>query len=134
SLAHTLDTALDRMPGLLGIDSLGVYLRDDGRLETGASRDITGPHAAVAERLLELALGPFRARGIVAFTDAAGDRHLESVRAAVTEAGIEAAHAVPLIAHGDVIGLLAVYPRRGISLSPDQAALLAALAGQVAVA
>ena len=32
------------------------------------------------------------------------------------EAGIEAAHAVPLVAHGDVIGLLAVYPPRGRAL------------------
>ena len=134
SLAHILDTALDRLPGLLGVSALGVYLRDDGRLETAASRGVTGPHATVAERLLELALGPFRARGLVAFPDAARDRHLHPVRAAVTEAGIEAAHAVPLVFHGDVIGLLAAYPPRGRALTSDQSALLAALAGQVAVA
>ena len=46
------------------------------------------------------------------------------VRAAATEAGIEAAHAVPLVAHGDVIGLLAVYPPRGRALTSDQSALL----------
>jgi serine phosphatase RsbU (regulator of sigma subunit) len=134
SLAHTLETAVDRVPGLLDVRTVGVYLLDDGRLETAASREIAGPHAVVAERLLQLALGPFRARGLVASVDAAQDRHLEDVRAAVTEAGIEAAHAVPLVAHGDLIGLLAVYPPRGRSLTADQSALLAALAGQIAVA
>ncbi len=134
SLAHTLDTAVDRVPNLLGVGSLGVYLWADGRLETAACRDVTGPHAAVAERLLELSLGPFRARGLVGFPDAPRDRHLAPVRAALGEAGIEAAHAVPLLVHGDVIGLLAVYPPSGFELAPDQAALLVALAGQIAVA
>ncbi len=134
SLAHTLDTALDRVPSLLGVSALGVYLRHDGRLETAASRGVAGPHAAVAERLLDLALGPFRARGLVAFPEAAHDRHLAPVRSALGEAGIEAAHAVPLLVHGDVIGLLAVYPPHGRQLTADQSALLSALAGQIAVA
>ncbi len=134
SLAHTLDTALDRVPGLLGVGALGLYLREDGRLETAASRDVTGPHAVVAERLLDLVLGPFRARGLVASSDAAGDRRLATVEAALGEAGIEAVHAVPLLVGGEVIGLLAVYPPRGWELTADQSALLAALAGQIAVA
>jgi len=134
SLAHTLETALDRVPALLDVSALGVYLRDDGRLEPAASRDVSGPHTAVAERLLELALGPFRARGLVASPDAMHDRHLAPVRGALGEAGIEAAHAVPLVVRGDVIGLLAVYPPRGRELTADQSALLAALAGQIAVA
>ncbi len=134
SLAHTLETALDRVPSLVGVSALGVYLREDGQLETAASRDVTGPHVAVAERLLELALGPFRARSLVAVPEAAHDRHLAPVRAALAEAGIEAAHAVPLLVRGDVIGLLAVYPPRGRQLTSDQSALLSALAGQIAVA
>jgi serine phosphatase RsbU (regulator of sigma subunit) len=134
SLAHTLDTALDRVPDLLDVSALGVYLRDDGRLEPAASREVAGPHTAVAERLLELALGPFRAHGLVASPDAVHDRHLAPVRGALGEAGIEAAHAVPLVVHGDVIGLLAVYPPRGRELTADQSALLAAVAGQIAVA
>ncbi len=134
SLAHTVETAIDRVPDLLGVRALGVYLWQDGRLETAASREVTGPHAAVAERLLDLALGPFRARGLVSFPDAARERHLAPVRAALGETGIEAVHAVPLLVHGDVVGLLAVYPPRGQSLVDEQAALLTALAGQIAVA
>jgi sigma-B regulation protein RsbU (phosphoserine phosphatase) len=134
SLAHTLETAVERLPRLLDVRTVGVYLLDDGRLETAACREIAGPHALVAEHLLQLVLGPFRARGLVVSVDAAQDRHLEAVHAAVTEAGIEAAHAVPLVAHGDLIGLLAVYPPRGRALTADQSALLAALAGQIAVA
>ena len=41
---------------------------------------------------------------------------------------------MPLIVRDDVIGLLAVYPERGRRPSENEAALLAALAGQLAVA
>ena len=58
-----------------------------GRFETAAAAEVTGPHSVVAERLLDLALGPFRARGFVASTDAARDRHLAAVRAAVAGGG-----------------------------------------------
>ena len=132
SVAHTLETAADRIPGLLEIDALAVYLEQDGRLETAVARSVTGPHVTVAERLLELARGPFRARGCVAFPEAAHARHLAPVRAALGETGIEAAHAVPLILHGESIGLLAVYPPRGRELSAEQSALIAAVAGQIA--
>jgi serine phosphatase RsbU (regulator of sigma subunit) len=134
SLAHTLETAVVRLPRLLDVRSVGIYLRRHGRFETAAASEVTGPHSIVAERLLELALGPFRARGFVASTDARTDRHLAPVRAAIEEAEIEAVHAVPLVAQGDVIGLLAVYPQEGSALTDDQSALLAALAAQIAVA
>jgi serine phosphatase RsbU (regulator of sigma subunit)/putative methionine-R-sulfoxide reductase with GAF domain len=134
SLAHTLETAVVRLPRLLDVRSVGIYLRQHGRLETAAACEVTGPHSVVAERLLELALGPFRARGFVAAVNAPTDRHLAVVRAAVEEAAIEAVHAVPLVAQGDVIGLLAVYPQAGRALTDDQSALLAALAAQIAVA
>ena len=134
SLAHTLETAVVRLPRLLDVRSVGIYLRQHGRLETAAASEVTGPHAVVAERLLDLALGPFRARGFVASSDTGVDRHLQPVRAALEEAGIEAVHAVPLVAQGDVIGLLALYPQAGRALTDDQSALLAALAAQIAVA
>jgi serine phosphatase RsbU (regulator of sigma subunit) len=134
SLAHTLETAVNRLPRLLDVRAVGVYLREHGRLETAACCEVAGPHAVVAERLLELVVGPFRARGCVASTDVARDRHLAPVHATLAEAGIEAAHAVPLVAQGDVIGLLAVYPPLGRALTDDQSALLAALAAQIAVA
>ena len=134
SLSHTLETAVVRLPRLLDVRSVGIYLRQHGRLETAAACEVTGPHSVVAERLLELALGPFRARGFVAATNARANRHLVPVRAAVEEAAIEAVHAVPLLAQGDVIGLLAVYPQAGRALTDDQSALLAALAAQIAVA
>jgi serine phosphatase RsbU (regulator of sigma subunit) len=134
SLAHTLETAVARVADLVGVEAVAVYLRDESRLAAAAARAVAGPHVAVAERLLELALGPFRVRGAVSIADATADRRLEQVRGAVGGAAIEAAHAVPLLAHGDVIGLLAVYPRQGRSLGSDEAALLAALGAQLAVA
>ena len=130
SLAHTLETAVDVVAELLGVTSVALYLRgDDDRLTAAAERGLAGPHVRVAERLLELALGPARARAVVAVHDVATDPHLRDVRDAAREAGIDGALAVPLLVRDSVVGLLAVY-----SSSVPDAALLAALAGQLAVA
>ncbi len=134
SLSHTLETAIDRVAALLGVEQLAVYLREEGRLAVAAEKNLVGAHAEVAEHLLELALGPFRARGQVAFAGALEEPRLTQVRGALTETGIEAVHAVPLLAHDDLIGLFAVYPQRGRSLTEGEADLLQALAGQLAVA
>jgi serine phosphatase RsbU (regulator of sigma subunit) len=133
SLAHTLETAVERVAELLGAERLAVYLRDDGRLAAAAGRGLAGPHVRVAERLSDLALGRFRGRGILVVEDAA-DPQLAPVADAVAEAGIEAAIALPLRVHDDVIGLLAVYPPRERPPSPHEAAFLSALASQLAVA
>jgi serine phosphatase RsbU (regulator of sigma subunit) len=134
SLAHTLETAVGHVAELLGTDRLAVYLRSGGRLEAAAGGAIGGPHLRVAERLLDVALGPFRARGIVVADDVQTDPHLRAVAIAAAEAGIEGVIAVPLLVADDVIGLLAVYPPRGRRLSENEAGLLAALASRLAVA
>ena len=127
SLSHTLETAVDRVSALLGVDSLAVYLRDEEqRLTVAEARGLTGPHLEVAERLLELSQGPFRARGILAIHEAALDRRLPE--------GIEAAVAVPLTVTDELIGLLAVYVPAGRALAADETALLSALAVQLGVA
>jgi serine phosphatase RsbU (regulator of sigma subunit) len=134
SLAHTLETAVERVAELLGAERLAVYLREEGRLTAAAGRGLAGPHVRVAERLSDLALGRFRGRGILVVEDAAADPQLAPVADAVAEAGIEAAIALPLRVHDDVIGLLAVYPPRERPPSPHEAAFLSALASQLAVA
>ena len=59
-------TAIEHVSGLLGAERLAVYLSSEpGRLEPAAERELTGPHARVAERLLELLLGPARGRGLL---------------------------------------------------------------------
>ena len=129
SLAHTLDTAVDVVAELLGPPAVALYLRgEDDELTAAAERGLAGPHARVAERLLELALGPARARAIVEIADVAHDPRLHDVRDAAREAGIEYALAVPLLVRESVVGLLAVYA------PVEDASLLAALAGQLAVA
>jgi serine phosphatase RsbU (regulator of sigma subunit) len=134
SLTHTLDTAVERVAELLDVTNVAVYLRaEEHRLVAAASRGLTGPHARVAERLLDLAFGP-RARTILAIPDAERDRRLRDVRDAAREAGIEGALAAPLLVRSDVIGLLAVYPTRGRRLTENEEALLAAVAGQLAIA
>ncbi|HSC93028.1 MAG TPA: SpoIIE family protein phosphatase [Gaiellaceae bacterium] len=130
SLAHTLDTALDSIAELFEVERVGVYLREDGRLEPAASRGLAGPHLPVAERLLELALGA--GRGVLVVPDAAAEPALAAQRRRLAELGIEAALAVPLALPGEVTGLLALYVRRGRMPSEHDRSLLAAIAAQLA--
>jgi serine phosphatase RsbU (regulator of sigma subunit) len=134
SLAHTLETAVARVAELLGADRVAVYLFENDRLYAAADVGLAGPHGSLAERLLELSLGPYRSRGLLVLGDVAADPRLVTVWDASAEAGIEAAVAVPLVAHDEVTGLLAVYPARGSSLSGNERSLLTALAAQLAVA
>jgi serine phosphatase RsbU (regulator of sigma subunit) len=135
SLTHTLETAVDRVSALLGVERMAVYLRDEeGRLTVAEARGLTGPHVEVANRLLELSLGPFRARGTLVIEDAALDPRLAEVSEARAAAGIETAVAVPLLVTEELIGLLAVFLPRGRVLAADEAALLSALAVQLGVA
>ena len=135
SLAHTLDTAIEHVSGLLDAERLAVYLSaEPGRLEPAAERELTGPHARVAERLLEQLLGPARGRGLLGIPYAASDERLAGVTDVLEELGIEAAIAVPLRVRDDLIGLLAVYPDAGRELTENEEQLLRALAAQLAVA
>jgi serine phosphatase RsbU (regulator of sigma subunit) len=135
SLAHTLETAVERVSELLGADRLAVYLvGEDGSLEPAAARGLTGPHVRIGQRFLELALGPARARGVLLIPDTAADARLGGVRDALEEVGVEAAVAVPLRARDELIGLLAVYLDRDRELTENEESLLRALAAQLAVA
>ena len=134
SLSHALESTLDRVVELLGADRVAVYLREDDRLETAAARGLAGPHLPVAERLLELALGRYRGRGLVTLPDATSSPELAAHRARLAEAGIEAALAVPLVLPDEVTGLLAVYPPRDGFPNEHEQALVAAIAAQLSVA
>jgi serine phosphatase RsbU (regulator of sigma subunit) len=133
SLSHTLETVIEHVGELLGAARLGVYLREDGLLAAAAGRALTGPHEHVADRLLELVLGPFRGRGVLVVEDAARDQRLAGLAPDLAAARIEAAIAVPLVVPTAVIGLLAVYPARGRVPSDNEIALVSALAAQLAV-
>jgi serine phosphatase RsbU (regulator of sigma subunit) len=114
SVAHTLETAVERVSEILGVDRVAVHLRSaDGNLVEAAGRGTPTRNAPPAERLLDLALGPARLSPVI---EVAG------------------ALAVPLVARGDVVGLLAAYPEERRSAGEHETALLAALAGQLAVA
>ena len=106
SLAHTLETAVARVGELLDADRLAVYLHDENRLFPAAGLGLAGPHERLAERLLELTIGPLRSRGMLVVEDVAADSRLAGVADAAAEAGIEAVIAVPLLAQDEVIGLL----------------------------
>jgi serine phosphatase RsbU (regulator of sigma subunit) len=134
SLSHTLETAVDRIAELLGVERVAVYLGEAGRLQPVAGRGLVGPHARVAERLLRLALGPFRGRQALIVPADDAPKLLSSVRGELAESGIEAVLAVPLLAHATVIGLLAVYPSRSRTFDQNEVALISALAAQLAVA
>ncbi|HUZ98534.1 MAG TPA: SpoIIE family protein phosphatase [Gaiellaceae bacterium] len=136
SLTHTLETAVVRIAELLDVERVAVYLRvAEDRLIAAAGAGLSGPHSRVAERLLDLGIGPARRRRpLVEVSDTVTDLRLVDVRDAAREAGIDAALAVPLLVRDDVIGLLAVYPERGRPVSASESALLTALASQLAVA
>jgi serine phosphatase RsbU (regulator of sigma subunit) len=136
SLSHTLETAVDRVAELADADRLAVYLLegDEQRLLAAAGRGLAGPHTRVADRLLELARGPLRGREAMLIEDAVTDPRLAGVREQIAETGIEAAVALPLRVHEELIGLLAIYPPRGGALGAETQALVTALAAQLAVA
>ena len=131
SLAHTLETAIERVAHLLDVDRVAVYLREGDEIAVAASRGIEGPHGAVAQALLAAAMQS-RQAGIIAEIDGADER-LEQVRAHVSESGIGSVLALGLVVRDEPIGVLAVYPRRRRLLSENERALLTALAGQLAV-
>jgi serine phosphatase RsbU (regulator of sigma subunit) len=134
SVAHTLETAVERVSELLAVESVAVYLRaDEDRLVPAATRSLTGPHARVAERMLELSFA-VRDRKLVESADISADVRLRDVRDAAREAGIDVALAAPLVVRDDVIGLLAVYPERDRAATESEEELLGALASQLAVA
>jgi serine phosphatase RsbU (regulator of sigma subunit) len=137
SVSHTLEIAVERVAELLDVSRVAVYLRgtgDDGGLEAAASRGLTGPHALVADELLDVALGPSRERAVLEVLDVVRDPRLVAAEAAARETGIGSALAVPLVVRGDVVGLLAAYPEGRPAAGEHETALLAALAGQLAVA
>ena len=136
SLVHTLETAIDRVAELLGAERLAVYLLEpDGqRLLEAAGRGLAGPHTRVAERLFELARGSLRGRDALLIEDAVVDVRLAPVREQLAETGIEAAVGLPLRVREDLIGLLAIFPPRRVTLTQNELALVTALAAQLAVA
>ena len=136
SVSHTLETAVERVAELLGVDRVAVYLRaeGDGELEEATSRGLAGPHERVADGLLDLALGPSGNRNVLQVSDVVREPRLAAVAAVARETGIDSALAVPLVARGEVVGLLAAYPAGGPDAAEHETALLAALAGQLAVA
>jgi serine phosphatase RsbU (regulator of sigma subunit)/uncharacterized protein YigA (DUF484 family) len=135
SLAHTLETVVDRVVELTGGGEVAVYLREQDGLRLAASSDkLRGGHEELAERLLELALGPSRPRGYVVAEDTRRDPRLAGLENVVEETGIRRALVVPLAVQDESIGALAVYRRRPRVFREGEERLLLALSGQLAVA
>jgi serine phosphatase RsbU (regulator of sigma subunit) len=133
SLAHTLETAVERIAELLQVEQVGVYLRDEGRLFAAAGRGVAGGHEEIAVRLADALAGPLRAR-VSVHAEAGGlEPSLAPVRIALRAAGQRSVVAVPLNVREESIGLLAAYPD-GRELGESDLALLTALAAQLAVA
>jgi serine phosphatase RsbU (regulator of sigma subunit) len=134
SLAHTLETAVERIAELLEIEQVGVYLHEeDGQLIAAAGRGLAPGHEEIAARLLEAVLGPLRARSAVHAETRGSDPSLALVRVALADAGQAAALAVPLRVREEPIGLLVAF-LGDRSPSEGEVALLSALAAQLSVA
>jgi serine phosphatase RsbU (regulator of sigma subunit) len=134
SLAHTLDTAVERIAELTASGHVAIYLREGNRLTAAASRGLEGLHTDLAERLLELALGPFRGRGYLFIEDMRRDPRLQGLEEGWETNGVRRALVVPLIVHDEVIGALAVYKTRARPYREGEESLLLALSSQLAVA
>jgi serine phosphatase RsbU (regulator of sigma subunit) len=134
SLAHTLETAVERVAELTSSGHVAVYLREGGRLSAAASRGLAGSHSDLAERLLELALGPFRSRGFLFIENMRLDPRLSGLEPVLEESAIRRALFIPLIVHEEVIGALAVFKTRPRPYREGEEGLLIALSSQLAVA
>lgn len=134
SLAHTLETAVERVAELTSSAHVAVYLREGERLAAAASRGLVGSHTDLADRLLELALGPFRSRGFLFIEDMSADPRLSGLEHALEESGIRRALLIPLVVHDEVIGALAVFKGRPRPYREGEEGLLIALSSQLAVA
>ncbi len=134
SLAHTLETAVERIAELTASGHVAVYLREGHVLTAAASRGLEGSHTDLAERLLELALGPFRGRGFLFIEDMRTDPRLKGLEEGWEANGVRRALVVPLIVHDEVIGALAVYKTRARPYREGEESLLLALSSQLAVA
>jgi serine phosphatase RsbU (regulator of sigma subunit) len=133
SLAHTLETAVERIAELLQVDQVGVYLREGSTLFAAAGRGVAGGYDEIAGRLLEVLRGPLRARATIHAHVEGQEPALAGVRSALAAAGQQAAVAVPLSVREESVGLLIAYPgdRR---LDDSDTSLLTALAAQLGVA
>ena len=133
SLAHTLETAVERIAELLQINQVGVYLHEEGGLVAAAGKGLAPGHEEIAAALLDAVRGPLRARSAVHAEMRGSEASLAPVRAALEAAGQAAALAVPLQVREDPIGLLVAFPGRR-PLGEGEIALLSSLAAQLAVA
>jgi serine phosphatase RsbU (regulator of sigma subunit) len=134
SLAHTLDTAVERIDELTGSGHVAVYLREGERLTAAASRGLEGAHPELAERLLEIALGPYRSRGFLFIENMRRDPRLHGLEGVLEESGISRAILVPLVVRDEVIGALGVFKARPRPYREGEEGLLIALSSQLAVA
>jgi serine phosphatase RsbU (regulator of sigma subunit) len=134
SLAHTLDTAVERISELTDEAPVGIYLREGERFVAAASRGLAGDHPPLAERLLEVALGPARAQGFVVVPDLRRDLRLIGLETAIAEAGVRRALVIPLAVADEVIGALAVFGARPRPYREGEEGLLVTLSSQLAVA
>jgi len=134
SLSHTLETAVDRISELTNSGHVAIYLRESGRLVSAAARGLEGAHAELAERLLEVALGPYRSRGFLFIADMPRDPRLAGLESVLEQTEVRRALVVPLVVREEVIGALAVYKTRSRPYRSGEEGLLLALSSQLAVA
>ena len=134
SLTHTLDTAVERIAELTNSGHVAVYLREGERLTAAASRGLVGAHTDLAERLLEIALGPYRSRGFLFIENMRRDPRLRGLEGVLEESGISRAIVIPLVVRDEVIGVLAVFKGRPRAYREGEEGLLIALSSQLAVA
>jgi PAS domain S-box-containing protein len=137
-LRVTLTVLLDQATTHLAADAADVLLLNPHRqlLEYAVGR---GHHGGEAQRL-RLRLGQGRAgrvayeRRLVHVADLRAEAGPDPASAMVTAEGFVAYYGVPLLAKGQIKGVLEIYNRQPLEVSQDWLDFLEALAGQAAIA
>ena len=137
-LPTTLKILLEHVAAQLQVDAADVLLLDSGTLTLSPAAG-RGFRAGVVETL-PIRVGEGLAgraaleRRAVHTDDPAEMREGLKLTAFPAREGFVAYHAVPLIAKGQVVGVLEVFHRAPLTAGPDWLRLLEALAGQAAIA
>ncbi|HZP35938.1 MAG TPA: GAF domain-containing protein [Methylomirabilota bacterium] len=134
---QVLTRLVNEAMGLLGVEAAGLRLLEGEHLVVKARTDsaaplMSRPRVARTDGLSGAVLTGGRP---VAIADMAEDGRIDAIdRDGAREHGFHAGLGVPLQIHGEVVGSLSVYARVRRKFSPEDVALLSALADQAALA
>ena len=130
-----MELLVERSIPMFGADRAAVWRVTDGRTVAEASRNLSSEYVEAVRAQTKPPLGMMAAMGgKAAVMEVATDHRLGMIRDAMQQEGFLSFALAPLIAEGEVIGLLAVYHDQPYTWSPQDLELLEALGTQAGIA